>query len=178
MFSAAMQNNQRRLLPNLPGAAALAAPWEMSQAQFEAQAICAAVDAAMMRGNLQLQASGDEDREALARLQELAVLSAPANASDPAAWAAAGVQRLLSRVFQNDVFVGELPGIAHVVLVKKAQMPEGMGMTELLRRVHMRKVEDALAAGYPVPQGVVEEYRASMERMHVLPPTAYREVLH
>jgi hypothetical protein len=172
-----MQHKQRRLQPHLPGAA-LAAPWEMSQAQFEAQAVCAAVDAAMSRGKLQLQPAGDEDRQALERLQELAALSAPASVADPAAWAAGGVQRLLAHVFQNDLLVGELPGIAHVVLVKKAQMPEGMSVPELLRRVHMRQVEDALAAGEPVPANVVDEYRASMERMHVLPSHVQHEVLH
>lgn len=95
MFSEAMQNKQRRLQPLLPGAA-LAAPWEMSQAQFEAQAVCAAVDAVMSRGKLQLQAAGDEDRQALEWLQELAALNAPSSVADPAAWAAAGVQRLLA----------------------------------------------------------------------------------
>lgn len=152
--------------------------WAMRQHQFEAQAICAGVDPVMIRAQLLLQASDEEAEQALARLQELASRAAPDGAAEPNEWAAAGVRKLLGQVFADDVFVSKLDGIAHVVLFKKAQLPEGMSTSELLRRVHMRLVEEAVSAGEPVPDDVLEEYRASMERMHVLASTAQREVFH
>ena len=164
--------------PPVPFAASALQPaWQMTQAQFDAQAVCAVVDAVMVRAQLQLQPAHPEDQQALDRLRDLAAIRAPAGTADPQAWASAGVRRLLASVFQDDVLVGELPGIAHVVLVKNAQIPEGMEVAEVLRRVHMRQVEEALATGRPVPADVRDEYRDSMERLHVLFDTP-REQLH
>lgn len=178
MVPAYMQNNSHRSLPTLVAGEPLVPAWRLTQAQFESQVICAAVDAVMVRARLQLQASDAADQRALDRLRDMAARGAPASTPDPQAWAAEGVQKLLGSVFQNDVMVGELPGIARVVLVKRAQIPDGMSLGEVLRRVHMRQVEDALAEGMAVPAAVLNEYRESMERMHVLPATTPREQLH
>lgn len=178
MFSV-LHNQSAHAPAAVPSASgALLPAWKMSQAQFESQAVCAAVDAVMVRAHLQLQPAEEADRNAVDRLRALAAGNAPASVGDAQAWAAAGVQRLLASVFHDDVLVAELPGIAHVVLVKRVQMPDGMELAEVLRRVHMRQVEEALAAGAPVPPAVREEYRDSMERLHVLQELAPREQLH
>jgi len=159
------------------GAGALAPIWQMTQSEFEASAICAAVDVVMERGRLQLEPTDASSRRALDRLQDVAARHAPAHIADSQAWATSGVQRLLAGVFQDDVLVGELPGIAHVVLVKSSQVG-ALSLFEVLRRVHMRQVEDALASGLPVRSDIRDEYLDCMERMHVLAPSSAHETIH
>jgi len=172
-----MQQHNSSASRTFLGAQALLPVWQMTQAQFEAAAICAAVDVVMHRGHLRLEASDEESGRALAILRDAAARRAPAGIADPHIWAEDGVKRMLGAVFQDDVFLGELPDIAHVVLVKKSQM-DGLSLPDVLRRVHMRQVEDALSAGLRVPESIKNEYRDSMERMHVLAQTSVREILH
>lgn len=176
MLSQPMTNTHRPALMTLPGV--LAARWGMRQAQFFEQAICVALIPVSQRGGVvSLQPAGEDDEAQLARLQELAARNAPPGQGDPQSWAHAGVQRLLATRFE-DLWVSELRGIAHVVLVKESALPPDMTKEDLLRRLHMREVEDALRANLNVPDDVIEEYRSSMERMHTLAPTTAGEMLH
>ena len=119
---------------------------------------------ALRRTSEGLEPAREEDWDELREFQCLAT-SASAGDPDVYEWATARLNALLAKPMQQQVQLQEIAGVGWVVLVEVAALPEAMSSDELLQRVHLCEIDEALRTGREVPAAVSDEYRATVKRL-------------
>lgn len=136
----------------------------MRSDEFVRSAIAIVVNPMMSGGTKRLSVA-DESQDALTRLQQEIAALAPQNVDNVFDWARGRIDALLAVCFADDVWYAPMPDGLPVVLVKESAIEGNMGISDVLRRVHVHEVSRALTEGVNVPGPVLDDYRVLVEAM-------------
>ena len=136
----------------------------MRSDEFVRSAIAIVVNPMMSGGTKRLSVAEDS-QDALIRLQQEIASMAPQHVDNVFDWAKDRIDSLLAVCFADDVWYAPMPDGVASVLVKESAIEANMGISDVLRRVHVHEVSRALTEGVNVPGPVLDDYRVLVEAM-------------